>query len=153
MPAPASTSVSAVDPLPGYAGGSGRYDECRAQDGSIRPHWAEFFRLLGPDAAATLRSASEACARAVLEQDVSMNVYAGARSESQPWPLDVVPHLVSANDWTMLSDGLRQRARLYDTLLGDLYGPQRFLGVAGSCRPNSPWPIRTSCGLAPDSAG
>lgn len=123
---PAFDTVSA-DPLPGYEGQSGRYDECRAPDGSIRPHWAEFLRLLGPDAAATLRTASDACARAVLEQDVSMNVYAGARSEPHPWPLDVVPQLVSAADWSVLTAGLRQRARLFDTLLADLYGPQKYL--------------------------
>jgi uncharacterized circularly permuted ATP-grasp superfamily protein/uncharacterized alpha-E superfamily protein len=123
---PSSPSLLA-DPLPGYAGRPGRYDECRAPDGSVRPHWAEFLRLLGADPSATLRAASEACARAVLEQDVSMNVYAGARSEPQPWPLDVVPHLVSAADWAVVSAGLRQRAQLYNTLLGDLYGPQKFL--------------------------
>ena len=30
----------------------GRYDECRAADGSLRPHWADFLRLLGGDAGA-----------------------------------------------------------------------------------------------------
>jgi len=119
--------MSAADPLPGYAGLPGRHDECRAADGALRPHWARFVRGLGKDPAATLRFAAEACARAVLEQDVSMNIYAGARSEPKPWPLDVVPHLVAADDWASLSDGLRQRARLYNTLLADLYGPQRYL--------------------------
>jgi len=124
----ASPPMTAIDdPLPGYEGHPGRYDECRAPDGSVRPHWAEFLRGLGPDSAATLKAAAEACARAVLEQDVSMNVYAGDRSEPKPWPLDVVPHLVAADDWSVLSDGLRQRARLYNTLLSDLYGPQKFL--------------------------
>ena len=119
--------LASDDPLPGYTGFADRYDECRAADGSVRPHWAEFLRSLGPDPAATLKTAADICARAVLEQDVSMNVYAGDRSEPRPWPLDVVPHLVSADDWQMLSEGLRQRARLYDTLLADLYGPQKLL--------------------------
>jgi uncharacterized circularly permuted ATP-grasp superfamily protein/uncharacterized alpha-E superfamily protein len=125
--AAAPSMFAADDLLPGYAGQDGRYDECRAPDGSIRPHWAAFLRGLGPDAASTVRAATEACARAVLEEDVSMNVYAGARSEPKPWPLDVVPHLLAADDWAVLSDGLRQRARLYNTLLADLYGPQKFL--------------------------
>ena len=115
------------DPLPGYSGLPGRYDECRAADGSIRAHWAGFLRGLGADPYATLRAAAESCARSVIEQDVSMNVYAGERSEPKPWPLDVVPNLVSEGDWTVLSDGLRQRAHLYNTLLADLYGPQKFL--------------------------
>jgi uncharacterized circularly permuted ATP-grasp superfamily protein/uncharacterized alpha-E superfamily protein len=115
------------DPLPGYTGFAGRYDECRAPDGSIRPHWARFLQGLGPDVPATLRTAAEACARAILEQDVSLNVYAGARSEPRPWPLDVVPHLLSVDDWKVLSDGLRQRAHLHNRLLADLYGPQKYL--------------------------
>jgi uncharacterized circularly permuted ATP-grasp superfamily protein/uncharacterized alpha-E superfamily protein len=130
MPTPMAATLSSIatdDPLPGYAGLPDRYDECRAADGSLRPHWAQFLRLLGPEPSATLRSAAAACARAVLEQDVSMNVYAGARSEPKPWPLDVVPHLVGADDWAVLSDGLRQRANLYNLLLADLYGPQKFL--------------------------
>ena len=123
-PYPPTTSD---DPIPSYAGIDGRYDELRTEDGSIRPHWVQFLRNLGPDPSATLKAAEEACARAVLEQDVSMNVYAGARSEPKPWPLDVVPQILSSEDWEMLSVGLRQRARLFNTLLADLYGPQKFL--------------------------
>ena len=119
--------ASSKDLLPGYTGLTGRYDECRAPDGSIRPHWAEFLRGLGPDPASMLKSAADACARAVLEQDVSMNVYAGARSDPKPWPLDVVPNLVNESDWAVLCNGLRQRAQLYNTLLSDLYGPKKFL--------------------------
>ena len=67
-------ATALVDPLPGYSGIPGRYDECRDDDGNLRPHWAGFLRGLGPDPSATLRAAADACARAVLEQDVSMNV-------------------------------------------------------------------------------
>ena len=120
-------STVSADPLPGYEGLGGRYDECRAPDGSLRGPWADFLRRLGPDLGATLRSASEAAARAVLEQDVSMNVYAEGRSDPQPWPLDVVPLLLGGEDWTMLEAGLRQRAHLYNALLADWYGPQKLL--------------------------
>lgn len=138
------------DPIPGYAGLPGRYDECRAPDGSLRPPWAEFLRRLGPDPSATLKAANEACIRAVLEQDVSMNVYAGARSEPKPWPLDVVPQLVGAKDWEVLSDGLLQRARLFNTLLSDLYGPQKFLRnriLPAKLAMANPRFLRPCCGL------
>ena len=129
MPAvPPSTAAAPVaDPFPGYVPTAGRYDECRAPDGSVRPHWAEFFRLLGADAPATLRAAHAACQRAIVEQDVSMNVYAGERSDAQPWPLDAVPLLVAAEDWATLGAGLCQRAHLLNELLRDLYGPQKLL--------------------------
>ncbi len=88
---PPSQPASATDPFPGYAAPAGRYDECRAPDGSVRPVWAAFFRLLGANAPATLRTAHASCQRAIVEQDVSMNVYAGAprtrrRGRSTPFP-------------------------------------------------------------------
>lgn len=122
-----STTAPVADPFPGYIPTAGRYDECRAADGSIRPHWAEFFRLLGANPAATLRVGHAACQRSIVEQDVSMNVYAGERSAAQTWPLDVVPLLVAADDWATLTTGLRQRAHLLNALLRDLYGPQKLL--------------------------
>lgn len=148
--APPPPPLATDDPLPGYAGLAGRYDECRAADGSLRPHWAEFLRQLGNDAAAKFRRASDACARAILEQDVSLNVYAGARSEPQAWPLDAIPHLVSAADWEMLAAGLRQRAHLFNHLLGDLYGPQKIFR-SGSLPPElamiNPQFLRACAGL------
>jgi uncharacterized circularly permuted ATP-grasp superfamily protein/uncharacterized alpha-E superfamily protein len=148
--APPTPLIDTGDPLPGYAGLAGRFDECRAPDGSIRPPWAEFLRRLGPDPSGTLRAAAEACGRAVLEQDVSMNVYAGARSEPKPWPLDVVPFLVGPEDWAVLSDGLKQRARLFNTLLADLYGPQKFLRnriLPAKLAMANPRFLRPCCGL------
>lgn len=124
---PATAAAPVADPFPGYIPTAGRYDEYRAPDGSVRPPWAEFFRHLGTNAPATLRTAHAACQRSIVEQDVSMNVYDGQRSGAQIWPLDVVPLLVAADDWAMLSDGLRQRARLLNDLLRDLYGPQKLL--------------------------
>src|SRR5207244_6269098 len=60
--------------------------------------------------------------RAIVEQDVSMNVYLGEHSGAQPWPLDAVPLLISAHEWAHITRGLRQRAHLLNELLNDLYG-------------------------------
>lgn len=124
---PASATPAWPELLAPYAGGVGRHDECLAADGTLRPHWAEFLQLLGADPAATLRGAHAAAQRAIVEQDVSMNVYAGERSDAQPWPLDPVPLLLAAADWATLTAGLQQRARLLNEILRDLYGPQKLL--------------------------
>jgi uncharacterized circularly permuted ATP-grasp superfamily protein/uncharacterized alpha-E superfamily protein len=110
-----------------YAGKSGRYDECVDAAGKLRTPWESFFDLLGADPAAKLNAATEACHRAIIEQDVSMNIYLGQQSGAQPWPLDAVPLLISADEWAQLTCGLRQRAHLLNELLRDLYGPQNLL--------------------------
>jgi len=123
---PHSTPITRSAPL-GYAGKASRYDECVDAAGKLRAPWASFFDFLGPDPTAKLRTATDACHRAILEQDVSMNVYLGQQSGAQPWPLDAVPLLISAAEWAHISRGLRQRAHLLNELLLDLYGPQKLL--------------------------
>jgi len=123
---PHTTRKSHSAPL-GYAGKTHRYDECVDTDGMLRAPWTSFFDLLGSNPAGRLYTAMEACHRAILEQDVSMNVYLGQQSGAQPWPLDAVPLLIGAGEWTQLTSGLRQRAHLLNELLRDLYGPQNLL--------------------------
>jgi len=123
---PHTTVTHRSAPL-GYAGKASRYDECVDAAGRLRAPWAGFFDYLGADPAAKLRTATDACHRAIVEQDVSMNVYFGQQSGAQPWPLDAVPLLISAAEWKTITAGLRQRAHLLNTLLQDLYGPQKFL--------------------------
>lgn len=113
--------------LHGYTPRHGRYDECFDAAGNPQAIWADFFRLLGPNPAATLQKGTEAAHRAIVEQDVNMNVYRGERAGTQLWPYDVLPLLIGSGEWAALTKGLRQRAHLYNELLRDLYGPQEYL--------------------------
>jgi uncharacterized circularly permuted ATP-grasp superfamily protein/uncharacterized alpha-E superfamily protein len=124
MSAPISSPRSV---LHGYAPKGSRYDECMDGSGHLRPAWAQFFHLLHGDQAAALAAATDASHRAIIEQDVSMNVYRGERAGSQLWPLDALPLLIGAGEWAALSRGLRQRAHLFNELLRDLYGEQKLL--------------------------
>jgi len=124
MSAPATSARSV---LHGYAPKGSRYDECVDAAGHLRPAWAQFFSLLHGNQAAALQTATEAGHRAIVEQDVNMNVYRGERAGRQLWPLDVLPALIGAGEWTTLTRGLRQRAHLFNELLRDLYGDQKLL--------------------------
>lgn len=122
------TSAKSARPAPlGYVAKGQRYDECVDAAGNLRPGWAQFFDLLGPEPAKALAAADAACHRAIIEQDVSMNVYRGERAGAQTWPLDAMPLILEPGDWATLTRGLRQRAHLFNELLLDLYGEQRVL--------------------------
>lgn len=114
-------------PPPGYAVRGDRFDECVDAKGQMRTPWADFFSHLGPKPEEAMRTATAASRRAIVEQDVSLNVYRGEKSGAQLWPLDPVPMLVAAPEWAELTRGLRQRAHLFNELLRDLYGEQRHL--------------------------
>jgi uncharacterized circularly permuted ATP-grasp superfamily protein/uncharacterized alpha-E superfamily protein len=123
-----------------------RYDELLLPDGSIRPHWRALVERLersGPD---TVRRGAELARRLIIENGVTYNVYADPQGRDRPWTLDMLPVIVSAQEWQTIEQGVIQRAQLFDALLGDLYGPQRLLreGVAPAeiafGHPNYLWP-------------
>src|ERR1700693_717867 len=45
----------------------------------------------------------------------------------RPWSLDAIPLVIPPSEWEPLEAGLIQRARLLNSILADLYGPQQLL--------------------------
>ena len=104
-----------------------RFDELRDEEGLVRPHWRAFARTLSqlPPEEFERRQAS---ARATVQDNgVTYNVYDDKAGQQRPWELDIVPFILSANDWKAIEAAVIQRATLADLLLRDLYGPQRLI--------------------------
>ena len=72
-------------------------------------------KLTGAD----LASRADALARTYLNQGVTFD-FAG---EERPFPLDIVPRVISAEEWTDVEAGVRQRVRALEAFLADAYGP------------------------------
>ena len=45
----------------------------------------------------------------------------------RPLPLDLVPRIITAEDWAQVEAGVKQRIRALEAFLADLYGPQEVL--------------------------
>lgn len=104
-----------------------RYDEMLTARGTARPHWQAFADRIEnfPDEAMTQR---EDFVRGAIEADgVSYNVYADPKGTKRPWGLDMLPLIISTEEWQQLSAAIAQRARLMNAILADLYGPQTLL--------------------------
>jgi len=113
--------IQEYGPLPGV------YDEMLAGPGTLRPHCESFVasvETMGPQEFAVRRDNAR---RAIRENGVTYNVYGDPQGIDRPWDLDMVPLVVSADDWTRLERGLLQRTRLLNQVLIDLHGPQRLL--------------------------
>ena len=111
----------------------GSYDEFRAADGGVRPHWQPFALALEMLGAEEIKRRWEESQDLIRQNGVTYNVYGDPRGMDRPWQLDPIPLLIAPEEWTTLEAGLVQRARLLDLILADLYGPQRLL-ARGSCR-------------------
>jgi carboxylate-amine ligase len=92
------------------------FDEAVSAQGSVLPHYGWMFRTLerlGPRGMVAAQSAlaTEQRARGVTFGD-----------DGRLFPLDLVPRIVSAEDWQALSAGLAQRVRALELFLRDVYG-------------------------------
>ncbi|MEO6036710.1 MAG: circularly permuted type 2 ATP-grasp protein [Verrucomicrobiota bacterium] len=111
----------------GYRTDPGVYDESALGPGNPRPHWRKFissFEKLGRE---ELAVRWENGRRIIREHGVTYNVYGDPQGMNRPWELDMVPLLIPPDEWRFLETGLTQRAKLFNLILADLYGPQRLL--------------------------
>jgi uncharacterized circularly permuted ATP-grasp superfamily protein/uncharacterized alpha-E superfamily protein len=114
--------------LPGpYQARSSVYDEMVDASGSLRPVWRTFADRLAGLGQAGLAPRWREARDLIRENGVSFNVYGDPGGMERPWHLGPIPVLLSAGELAALAEGLAQRARLFDRLLADLYGPQRAL--------------------------
>ncbi|MBY0510271.1 MAG: circularly permuted type 2 ATP-grasp protein [Rhodospirillaceae bacterium] len=116
----------------GYASGrTGEpvYDEIVTGTGSLRAHWQPLLAQLSPLNSKDMAERVEESMRLLRENDVTYTVYGDpqniAQSNERLWPLDIMPLLISAEEWRSISAGALQRARLLNTVLGDIYGARR----------------------------
>jgi uncharacterized circularly permuted ATP-grasp superfamily protein/uncharacterized alpha-E superfamily protein len=109
-----------------YRASPGLYDEMLGR-GGLRDHWRPFVSSLNDVGLAELVRRWEEAKRLIHENGVTYNIHGDPQGLDRPWELDPIPVLISAGDWNAIEAGLIQRARLLETILTDLYGPQRLL--------------------------
>ncbi|WP_445678364.1 circularly permuted type 2 ATP-grasp protein [Radicibacter daui] len=119
----------AIDELPGspLPAGGFAYDEMVDGHGSIRPHWEGFLAHLMPSDTASMARREEETRRLLHQHGVSYTVYSDPQGATRPWPLDPVPLILPAEEFRGLAQGMRERARLIETVLQDIYGDGRLL--------------------------
>nr|WP_240613417.1 circularly permuted type 2 ATP-grasp protein [Brachybacterium endophyticum] len=69
------------------------------------------------------RVRAESLARAYLDQGITFD-YAG---EERPFPIDPIPRVIDAEEWSMVSSGVAQRVRALEHLLDDVYTDRRVV--------------------------
>jgi glutamate---cysteine ligase / carboxylate-amine ligase len=101
------------------------YDEALLPDGQARASHAAVFEALsrlGPD---ELEGRAERLAEKTREAGVLFRP-TDAR-EARPFPIDVIPRVLSGEEWSRLEGGTAQRARALDAFLNDIYGEQQIV--------------------------
>jgi len=116
-----------LDPAWRYAASPGSYDEALGPGGHTRPHWNALAGSLASMGKAGLARRWQEGRRIIHDNGITYNVYSDPQSTARPWPLDPIPLVIDQNEWKTIEASIIQRAKLFNSLLADLYGPQRLL--------------------------
>ncbi|QJY47079.1 carboxylate--amine ligase/circularly permuted type 2 ATP-grasp protein [Pseudonocardia broussonetiae] len=101
------------------------FDEAVSEGGTVLPHYGFLFRALdrmGPRGMVAAESALRTEQRA---RGVTFRVADG--EPDRLFPLDLVPRIVTAEEWSGLSAGLAQRVRALEAFVRDVYGERRIV--------------------------
>jgi uncharacterized circularly permuted ATP-grasp superfamily protein len=103
------------------------YDEMFAPDGTVRPHCAALHRRLSELDSDELARRQQACEQSFLHQGITFTVYSDNQATERIIPTDLLPRIVTAEEWTRVEAGLKQRILALNLFLRDIYSECRVL--------------------------
>ncbi len=107
---------------------SGHFDELRgAARDTLTTVWRQFLDNVADQGAPDLNRRAASLARQIRDNGVTYNVYADENGPQRPWSLDLFPLIIDPENWTRIESGIRQRMRLLERVMIDVYGEQRLL--------------------------
>lgn len=60
-------------------------------------------------------------------EDLGLAFRMAGDEQERPWPLNPMPIIIGADEWSAISDGIVQRANLLEEVIADIYGAQRLI--------------------------
>jgi uncharacterized circularly permuted ATP-grasp superfamily protein len=102
---------------------AGAYDEMFSTDAAVRSAYRALHEVLAPSDVADLSARSDALGRAFVDQGITFSL----SGQERPFPLDLVPRVITASEWAKLERGIVQRVRASEAFLADVYGDAQII--------------------------
>jgi uncharacterized circularly permuted ATP-grasp superfamily protein len=99
------------------------YDEMFAGTDSVRSAYRTLYEALAPSEVADLGARAEALGRAFVDQGITFSL----SGQERPFPLDLIPRVITAGEWSRLERGIVQRVKALEMFLADVYGDAEIL--------------------------
>jgi uncharacterized circularly permuted ATP-grasp superfamily protein len=103
------------------------YDEMFAAPGEARPHYQRLLQRFTELKKEEFDRKRELAALTLLRQGVTFTVYNDAEGTERIFPFDLIPRIISAEEWKKIGRGLEQRITALNLFLHDIYHGQSIL--------------------------
>ena len=102
------------------------FNDCFSQPDRIPQNWQALIQNLGRQGNTRIKRHYKEAQRLLHENGAIHNVFAAPGSQ-RPWAFDPIPMIFDHDQWRQLETGLVQRAKLFNLLLADIYGPMKLV--------------------------
>jgi uncharacterized circularly permuted ATP-grasp superfamily protein len=104
-----------------YSPTPGGYDEMFDADGQARPPYQPLFRYLAGLNPEELNYRQQASNMSFMQQGITFTVYGESRGIERTFPFDLLPRIITREDWATIHRGLEQRLVALNLFLKDIY--------------------------------
>jgi len=103
------------------------YDEMFGEDGEIRPQYEALLKVLTSLPPEELQRRKHYADVSFLMQGITFTVYGQEEGTERIFPYDLLPRLISGEDWERIERGLTQRITALNLFLHDVYHEGKIL--------------------------
>ncbi len=103
------------------------FDEMFDGDGAIRPHYQALFHELTTLPPEEIQRRKQSADASFLMQGITFTVYGRDEGTERIFPYDLIPRLVTGEEWDRIERGLTQRITALNLFLHDVYNDQKIL--------------------------
>jgi uncharacterized circularly permuted ATP-grasp superfamily protein len=122
-----ATTSSEIEALFGDYTLDRAFDEMREPDGRVRSHYRALAELLAHLPIEELRRRKQAADLSFLTQGITFTVYGRDEGTERIFPYDLLPRLVTGQEWQHIERGLVQRITALNEFLRDIYSDAKIL--------------------------
>jgi uncharacterized circularly permuted ATP-grasp superfamily protein len=105
----------------------GAFDEMFTLDGAIRPHYAALLEVISSMPREELQRRKQSADFSFLMQGITFTVYGREEGTERIFPYDLIPRLVTGEEWDLIERGLTQRITALNLFLHDVYHEGKIL--------------------------
>jgi uncharacterized circularly permuted ATP-grasp superfamily protein len=109
-----------------YAPGN-YYDELISSPGYPRKVARQLARHLAGLSGEELQERKHAAEVAIKTMGISFTVYSDAGNIDRAWPFDIIPRVISQNEWSKTCKGLIQRLSALNCFINDIYNDRKII--------------------------
>ena len=105
----------------------GFFDEMFTSDGQIRSGYTFFKDRVEQLSKQEFMRRQISAERALMAMGITFNVYSENEGTERIMPVDIIPRIVSAQEWEKMEKGLIQRITALNLFLADIYSDQKII--------------------------